>query len=159
VPLNQTGLDQAEAAAALLEGHGIASLVCSPLIRARVTADIVAARLGLTVTVDPMLHEAGFGVMEGQPMLAQWFTDWIAGTATPDRAEPFAEVTARAVQAVNRALATHQSPLLVIAHGALFRGLRAAMGLAPNDRLANATPQHCRPGTPWSLVAASPSVA
>ncbi len=157
VPLNQTGVDQAQAAAALLEGHGISSLVCSPLIRARVTADIVAARLGLQVVEVPALHEAAFGVMEGKPMLAPWFADWISGVATPDRAEPFAAVTARAVGAVNHALATYPAPLLVVAHGAVFRGLRAAMSLRADDRLPNGVPQYCQPGEagqPWRLTAA-----
>jgi broad specificity phosphatase PhoE len=154
VPLNQTGIDQAKAAAALLEGRGIASVVCSPLVRARATAEIVADRLRLAVVVEPLLHEASFGVMEGLPMLAPWFADWIAGLATPEGAEPFAAVRARAVQAVNLVRTRQAAPLLVIAHGALFRGLRAAMGLEPNDRLMNAVPQYCVPGAPWRLIPA-----
>jgi probable phosphoglycerate mutase len=152
VPLNQTGLDQAAQAAALLQGRGIARIVSSPLIRARVTADIVAARLGLPVEVEPLLHEAAFGQQEGQNMLAPWFAEWIQGRATPPGAEPFAAVTQRAVQAVNRALQGGPGPTLVIAHGALFRGLRAAMGLPPNERLPNAVPQFCEPATPWRLT-------
>lgn len=151
VPLDQTGIEQAEAAAGMLVGQGIASLVCSPLIRARVTADIVAARLGLPVVVAAALHEAVFGVREGTPMLAQWFTDWIAGASTPEGAETFAELRARAVGAVNAILAAELAPVLIIAHGGLFRGLRAAMGLAPDERLPNATPQWCEPGDPWRL--------
>ena len=156
VPLNQTGLDQAAAAAALLEGAGIASLVCSPLIRARVTADIVGARLGVAVEENAMLHEAAFGSMEGHPMLAPWFTAWIDGVATPAGAEPFASVIERAVTAVNQALASCLSPVLVIAHGALFRGLRTAMGLPAHERLMNATPLRCEPagrGEAWTLSA------
>ena len=148
VPLNALGLAQADQAAALLTGRGIASIVSSPLIRARATADIVAARLGLPVRIEPLLHEAAFGAMERQPMPAQWFTDWIAGVATPEGAEPFADVIARATEAVNRAL-TQPAPVLVIAHGALFRGLRAAMGLRADERLMNAIPQWCEPGEPW----------
>ncbi len=156
IPLNQAGLDQAEAAAAMVEHRGIASIVCSPLIRARVTADVVAARLGLPVDVEPLLHEAAFGMMEGRPMLAQWFTDWIEGVATPDGAEPFTAVVRRAVRAVNLAREGRAAPTLVIAHGALFRGLRAAMGLPPNERLPNAVPQFCEPGTPWRLTGVEP---
>ena len=88
-------------------------------------------------------------------MLAQWFTDWIEGRFTPQGAESFPELRERAATAVNRAL-TRPAPVLVVAHGALFRALRADMGLDPNVRLANATPQFCEPGEPaWMLTPAT----
>jgi len=91
-------------------------------------------------------------VQEGQPM-SDWFDAWIAGHATPEGAEPFAALRARAVAAINRALA-HPAPVLVVAHGALFRALRAEMGLPPRERLPNATPTFCEPGMPaWTLTA------
>ena len=84
-----------------------------------------------------------------------WFPDWIAGTFTPEGAETFAELRARAVAAINRCLAQPR-PLLVVGHGGFFRALRAAMGLAPNVRLPNATPLLCEPGNPqWSLTPAA----
>ena len=153
VPLNATGIAQAHAAAELLRGRGINSLVSSPMSRARDTADIVAAALQLPVEVEPELHEVSFGVQEGQPMAA-WFDDWISGTVTPEGAETFVALRERASAAVNRAL-TRPSPVLVVAHGAVFRALRAEMGLPPNVRMANAQPTLCTPGEgpgePWRL--------
>ncbi|MBC7139982.1 MAG: histidine phosphatase family protein [Defluviimonas sp.] len=67
VPLNATGRAQAEAAADLLAGAGIGAIWCSPLIRARATAEIVAARTGLPVRVLPGLAERNWGAWEGQP--------------------------------------------------------------------------------------------
>jgi probable phosphoglycerate mutase len=87
-------------------------------------------------------------------MLTQWFDDWVAEKYTPPGAEPFAELRERAVRAVNRAL-EHEAPVLVVAHGALFRALRSAMGLDPNFRTANGIPWFCEPGAPWTLVAAT----
>ena len=43
------------------------------------------------------------------------------------------------------------APVLVIAHGALFRAVRAEMGLPPNVRTPNAAPLLCVPGDPWIL--------
>jgi probable phosphoglycerate mutase len=43
----------------------------------------------------------------------------------------------------------------VVAHGALFRALRAEMGLEPNVRTRNAWPMLCEPGTPWTLTDAA----
>lgn len=83
-----------------------------------------------------------------------WFEDWIAGTFTPEGAETFKDLGTRAVVAINRAL-MRETPVLVVAHGALFRALRVEMGLTPEVRTPNAVPYLCEPGAPWSLVAAS----
>ena len=153
IPLNPSGLAQAYAAASMLRNRGIATIVASPLSRAYATAVIAAQRLGLSVDIDNDLREVSFGAQEGQKM-AQWFNDWVAGTFTPEGAESFMELRVRAVAAVNRALG-RQAPVLVVAHGALFRALRAEMGLEPNVRTANASPLFCTPGAPaWTLTPA-----
>ena len=153
IPLNPSGLAQAYAAASMLRNRGIATIVASPLSRAYATAVIAAQRLGLAVDIDNDLREVSFGAQEGQKM-AQWFNDWVAGTFTPEGAESFVDLRARAVVAVNRAL-RRPSPVLVVAHGALFRALRAEMGLEPNVRTANASPLFCESGLPaWTLTPA-----
>jgi probable phosphoglycerate mutase len=151
IPLNATGLAQAHAAATLLRNRGIAAIVSSPLSRANDTARIVADALGLPVEVDDGLREVSFGVQEGQVM-SDWFSEWVYGRFTPDGAETFADLRARAVAAINRGL-VRPAPVLVVGHGALFRALRAAMGLEPNVRTPNATPFFCEPGVPaWTLT-------
>jgi len=152
-PLNQTGLAQARTAAGVLRNRGIRSIVSSPLSRARTTAEIVGEVLGLPVEFEDGLREVAFGGQEGQPM-GGWFEDWIAGTFTPEGAETFKDLGTRAVVAINRAL-MRETPVLVVAHGALFRALRVEMGLTPEVRTPNAVPYLCEPGAPWSLVAAS----
>jgi probable phosphoglycerate mutase len=144
VPLNDTGLAQARSAALLLRNRGIRSLISSPLSRARVTAEIAAAELGLPVQIDDGLREVSFGVQEGKPMAAWGFQDWVDGLLTPEGAESFPALTARSVAAVNRCIA--RPPLvLVVAHGAVFRAIRGAMGHEPNVRTRNAVPVWCEP--------------
>jgi 2,3-bisphosphoglycerate-dependent phosphoglycerate mutase len=153
IPLNEVGLAQARAAAPLLRNRGIDSIVASPLSRARVTAEIVAQALALPVQLDPGLREVRFGVQEGQKM-SGWFPDWIAGIRTPEGAETFAALRTRAVAAINRALAL-PPVVLVVAHGAMFRTLRAAMGLEVDVRTQNAIPMFCEPtASGWKLTAA-----
>jgi probable phosphoglycerate mutase len=156
-PLNEAGIAQARSAAALLRNRGIASIVSSPLSRARVTAEIVGETLGLPISLDIDWQEVSFGVQEGQPM-SDWFTDWVAGTATPDGAESMAELRVRSVIAANRAL-TNPPVVLVVAHGALFRALRAEMGLTASVRTRNAEPLFCEPPVsgegPWTLTPAA----
>lgn len=158
IPLNGVGLAQARRAAKTLAGiGGIATIVASPLVRAKVTAEISAEALGLPVAFDPDLQEVNFGEQEGKPM-GDWYDDWIAGNYTPAGAETFAELLARAVAAVNRATA-RPGPVLVVAHGALFRALRLAFGHEPNVRTPNALPIHCAPpaaaGGTWEVVPAA----
>ncbi len=161
VPLNARGLAQASDAAAVLAGlpagpgsRRVTAIVASPLVRARVTAETAATALGLPVTLDPDLQEVCFGEQEGEPM-GEWYDSWIAGDYTPPGAEPFAELRARIVPAINRALA-QPGPVLVVAHGALFRAVRSAMGLAVNVRTPNGLPMWCEPSdTGWTLTAVS----
>jgi broad specificity phosphatase PhoE len=158
IPLNAVGLAQADRAARTLAGiGGFATIIASPLVRARVTAEIAAKALGLPVAFDEDLREVSFGEQEGQPM-GDWYDDWIAGDYTPDGAETFAGLLARAVAAVNRATA-HPAPVLIVAHGALFRALRLAFGHAPNVRTPNALPIRCVPpadgGRVWDVIPAA----
>lgn len=155
VPLNETGLAQAQRA-----GRGLAALfaqggspfdviVSSPLSRALVTAEFARDAIrgiggtALEILTDDDLREVSFGVREGQPM-GDWYDPWIEEGYTPQGGESFAALRARAVRAVNRALSAGKRPLFV-AHGALFRGMRAGMGLEINVRLPNAVPLHVAP--------------
>lgn len=155
IPLNETGLAQARSASMLLRNRGIRSLISSPLGRARVTAEIAAAELGLPVQFDDGLREVSFGVQEGKPMADWGFQQWVDGILTPEGAESFPALTARAVAAINRCVA-RPPVVLVVAHGALFRALRGAMGHEPNVRTRNAVPVWCEPpangATAWGLT-------
>ncbi|MFJ8532886.1 bifunctional RNase H/acid phosphatase [Streptomyces sp. NPDC093591] len=64
--LSDVGREQAERVGAALARRGtIQAIVASPLTRTRETAGIVAARLGLDVTIDEGLRETDFGAWEG----------------------------------------------------------------------------------------------
>ncbi|MFE0412946.1 bifunctional RNase H/acid phosphatase [Streptomyces tendae] len=64
--LSPVGREQAERVAESLARRGtIEAIVASPLARTRETAGIVAARLGLEVTVEEGLRETDFGAWEG----------------------------------------------------------------------------------------------
>lgn len=86
--------------------------------------------------------------------MSEWFSHWVEGSYTPPNGESFADLRARALAAVNRAL-ERPGLVLIVAHGALFRALRAEMGLEPNVRTRNAWPMLCEPGTPWTLTDAA----
>ncbi len=65
-PLNDTGRGQAGELAERIASEGIRSLWCSDLSRARETAEIVGARIGLAPRLDARLREANRGEWEGR---------------------------------------------------------------------------------------------
>jgi broad specificity phosphatase PhoE len=156
IPLNANGIAQAHAAAALLAQHarGITTIISSPLSRARDTAGIAGAALGLPVSLDDDLREVAFGEQEGKPM-GDWYEGWVADQFTPEGAESFLALRVRAAAALARAQG-RPPQVLVVAHGALFRAVRKLMGLVPNVRTANAQPMYCTPPAPgqtgWTLA-------
>ena len=163
IPLNATGLTQAIRAGQIFAdlfrkgetpfNRIIASPLCRALVTAEHTRDAIRDSGGpdLPLIIDPELKEVCFGVQEGQPM-GEWYDPWIEDGYTPEGAESFATLQARAVGAVNRSLQTDGTPLFV-AHGALFRSLRAGMSLPVNVRLPNATPFYLSPSEAgWSIL-------
>src|ERR1700741_2656837 len=64
-PLNETGREQARAPATDLDGNGIDLIYTSDLARARETAEIVGAQLGLDVVAMRELREIDVGEWEG----------------------------------------------------------------------------------------------
>ena len=156
IPLNETGLAQAHRAAAALHGQAIRQVISSPLIRARQTAEIVAATLDVPLRIEPDLREAAFGAHEGEVMGA-WFAAWAAGEAIPEGGESFAAVKSRAIRAINIILAT-TVPTLLVAHGGLFRTVRSALGYSAAVRTPNGIPLLCTPTTTgWHISEILPS--
>ncbi len=141
IPLNDTGRRQAAEAGATLAGQAITTLVCSPMLRTRETADIVNRTLRLPISYEPDLREVVFGGMEGQPLMP-WFPDWLAGTMTPPGAETFAALTQRVATAMQRVLTLPGCPLIV-SHGGVFRAVRDLMGLPREGLTANGVPMFC----------------
>lgn len=165
IPLNAVGRQQAIAAGEELEKcwdrgvKPISHIASSPLSRAKETALAAQAALKsvqnriVPLIEDDDLLEVCFGEKEGHPM-GDWYDPWIAGTYLPQGCELFADLQSRAVSAVNRALEQpHEGLPLIVAHGALFRAIRAAMRLPVNVRLPNATPIYCEcQDGAWSLT-------
>src|SRR5262249_22092883 len=75
-PLTADGRRQAEVAAQLLTRFGIERLLVSPYVRALETAEIMAARTGIGIAVEPMVRErAAFSCDIGTPrsrLAARW---------------------------------------------------------------------------------------
>jgi broad specificity phosphatase PhoE len=148
VPLNDTGRAQAAELAERAAGYDFRALWCSPLLRARETADIVAARIGLEPREDARLMETDAGdwtnltfvdVRARAPARFDAFAAADPGFAFPG-GESFAEQEVR-VSAALTDVEAGDLPALVVCHGMVIRAAfasRAADGIVPFTRLPNA---------------------
>jgi broad specificity phosphatase PhoE len=150
VPLSDRGREQARTLAELAEPHGFASLWCSPLPRARETAEIVGQRLGLEPVDEPRLMETDAGAWtdrtfaEVQAEDPERFAGFVAGA--PDFAFPggesFAAQQERVVAALHDIRAAGPLPALVVFHRNSIRlalervqGRRLTLEDVPNGSL------------------------
>ncbi|WP_320774908.1 bifunctional RNase H/acid phosphatase [Streptomyces sp. CRN 30] len=142
--LSGAGRHQAERVAAVLAARGtIQAVVTSPLARCRETAGIVAARLGLDVTVEDGLRETDFGAWEGltfAEVRARHPEDMDAWLASPDAAptgggESFAAVTRRTAATRDALTATYAGrTVLLVTHVTPIKTLvRLALGAPPES--------------------------
>ena len=132
--LSETGLEQARAAALMMRELGVSKIVASDLSRARRTAEIIAAMLGLDVTVDERLRETHLGQWQGKTHAevdsadararAHWRNN--PGWAPPE-GESRLDVARRARPVVDELMASYSgwddSAVLVVAHGGTISAL------------------------------------
>ena len=123
IPLNPTGIAQAELAGKIIDGNDWDVLLTSPLSRARDTADIVAKASGFDIIhVEPLLLERSFGEAEGL-LYEEWKARYEDTNAVPG-AETLDELRARALELLDKlALNYVGQRVLTVSHGALIRKL------------------------------------
>jgi ribonuclease H / adenosylcobalamin/alpha-ribazole phosphatase len=144
IPLTETGKLQAKAAAQRLSARGGAELiVTSPLQRARLTADAVAAATGAPVQVDDGWIEADFGEWEGlsyAEAMQRWpdeVTAWMQDTSVaPPGGESFAAAGRRVLAALNRLLdRAEPGRVVVVSHVTPMKTVLRHALLAPPPAL------------------------
>jgi broad specificity phosphatase PhoE len=134
-PLNETGCAQARALADQLAATPIDAVYSSDLRRARQTAEVVAARHGVSVTTARGLREIDVGSWSGltRAEIEQRFP----GAADHDGETREAHL-ARVVATVDRIAHDHPGErLLVVSHGGSLRALEAFAGEPSPRPLAN----------------------
>jgi probable phosphoglycerate mutase len=150
-PLNDTGLAQAEQAAALLAeelaGDEGVHIVCSDAPRALTTARTVARLLAREERLHAGLRERHFGALIGSSSAN---IDW---DCAPEGGETLDQFVARSLAALAEAVA-HPAPVVVVAHGGTLHVLACALRVVLDAALlANATPlRFDRAGTGWTVT-------
>lgn len=137
--LTATGRDQVAAMAEALVGTGVAHVYSSHLTRARESAQIVAARLGVETSAVGGLQEYEVGELDGapyaDPRAQAVFAAWLAGdlTAGFPGGETGQHIVERLRDATQDIAAAHPAErVVVISHGGVMS--LAIPRLSPNVR-------------------------
>ncbi|WPO76740.1 histidine phosphatase family protein [Streptomyces sp. KN37] len=130
VPLTELGHKQAANLGAWAAGQRLDAVLCSPLSRARLTAEPAATALGLTPRVDERLYEVDFGRGDGltRAEMAEEFPDALAAFLAdpvahhlPGGEDP-EEAAGRAIACLEEvAEELPDGRVLVVAHSTLVR--------------------------------------
>lgn len=139
IPLNETGLKQAEATGESLRGMNVKAVYSGPLSRARNTAGKIAEKVGLDIEVVDFLQDMDFGEWEGLTPreVAEKFPEpFKAWSYYPDRlhmpgGESLLGVRARLVAGLNELTMQHKDDTIVlVSHKVICRVLMlAVMGM------------------------------
>lgn len=153
VPLNDLGVSQAFKASELLKNATIATIISSPLLRARKTADIIAEKIKAPVIEITELQEARWGEKEGKLKgNGLWINCWRNGDDVKG-AEGYADFSTRIKRGLEKAL-QHNAPILIVSHGGVYWVVQEILGLPIID-LGNAEPIFHRPpqhpSHPWAI--------
>ena len=133
VPLNQRGIDQADRLARRLCAHGFVHIVCSDLLRARMTAAPLAAGSGIAVEQSPLLQERNFGDLRGMAYAAL-HEDPFGPDFAPPNGEDWPTFHTRVAEAfafIVRRRRDVNGTLVVVTHGLVCRALVARHALLP----------------------------
>jgi probable phosphoglycerate mutase len=122
--LNPAGREQSRRLAGRLASSAFDALYSSDLARARETAEIVGAQLGLAVHLDPRLREVDVGEWSGltsSEVERQYPEGWrrrLRGETGWEQGEPYEAMGARMVAALHALAAAHPDErVLVVTHG------------------------------------------
>lgn len=144
LPLDEVGEAQARRLGRELHGFELSRVLCSPMRRARRTAELIIEDSGafVSVEIDDRLVEVGMGAFEGRTAeeieslgLTSIFRSWRQGQPVlyPDGAESFEQAAERAIDAFQNVSARDGvGTVLVVGHSHLLRILITVAVLGGN---------------------------
>ncbi|MEQ6898543.1 histidine phosphatase family protein [Microbacterium sp. KR10-403] len=121
-PLDDVGVAQAEAVAAVLAGNDIAAVYSSPLQRAVWTAEAIAAQFGLSARPDARFNDRDYGPWTGHERRAV-IEEFGSVDAAPG-VEATADVLARVRPALDAVLQEDRA-VVIVSHDAVIKPLIA----------------------------------
>lgn len=126
IPLNETGILQAQECAEVLAGEDFRAVITSPLSRARRTAEIIAERLGIAQIIsEEGITERDFSKVSGMtPEEREAFY----ASGEPDDKEPWEQLCDRMMGALHKyARRFSRDNIIMISHGASINSVLSVL--------------------------------
>ena len=141
IPLNDRGIEQAEEMARSLKDIKIDVFLCSPLSRARQTADAISGETGMPYKTDDRLIEHDFGIFEGvnrfdegyQNAKREYFVRYPGG-------ESFFDLAARVYPLIKE---LEGKNALLVTHGGICRIIRSYFEDMGNEEFVQFSQGNC----------------
>lgn len=145
IPLNATGLQQANETKEKLKGLHIDRIYCSPLTRAKQTADIINEVTQCDIQIEQRLAERGFGELEGFDLRKKKVDLWAFDKELCKGAEDMQEFFDRVQSFLKEIEADLDTKnYLLVAHGGVYLPVHEYFkGLDRNSDLMRIVPENC----------------
>lgn len=146
IPLAEKGIEQAQSLARETEGKGIDRIICSPLMRAVQTAQIVSQVCGAPVAADRRLAEQNYGIYEGMQHSEPGFMANKRQFALPyPEGESQLQLAARVFALLEEIKRVHEhETVLLVSHGAVCRMIHAYFTPMTTDEFVGFVMPNCR---------------
>ena len=154
VPLSARGIRQAAQLAERLLALGFARVLCSDLVRARMTAEPLRAR-GHAIEETPLLQERNLGDLRGTPYDQLTVDPFAPGYLPPngESVEVFHRRVAQAFALIAERRRALSGALVVVTHGLVCRAIveNHARAAVPPDHFDNAGITELDPNPPFAV--------
>ncbi len=145
IPLDETGLKQAELLAEYLSSRKIEAIYSSPLQRALKTAQAIARYHKLEVKVTAGLNDLSFGEWEGMPheevreKYKEFYERWISkpNLVKLPGGEGLDDLSKRALAVINEVVKNYQGTVVLVAHRVVHQALILALLGLDNSHIWN----------------------
>ena len=154
IPLNETGIEMAKEAHERYKDVHFDICYCSPLIRARQTADLLLEGRDVPIVIDNRLEEMGFGIYEGEqnvfekpecPVRELFFNP--AGYKAVGGAESLEELIKRTGEFLNEVAlpqVNEGKDVLIVGHGAMNSAILGRIWNKPLEKFWEEGIENCR---------------
>lgn len=146
-PLNETGLKQAEDTKKQLENIKYDIVICSPMQRAKQTAEIINEGRNVSIIIDERLRERKLGDLEGHPITEQcekeiWDYKLNINLEGGENLQEFEQRVLEFITDIKRKY--EEKTLLIVAHGGIAKILKAYLfGKPKSQSLAEIGMKNC----------------